>query len=85
MYREFLPYANFITANFVTAVFKNYYYNFAIAILWAIYFVSAFIKDCLSLFNHFIDMSPTLMSQFFVKKHVISTKNGLINGRVSLG
>ena len=24
-YREFLPYANFITANFITAVFQNYY------------------------------------------------------------
>ena len=24
-YREFSPYANFITANFVTAVFQNYY------------------------------------------------------------
>ena len=43
-YREFLAYANFITANFVTAVFQNYYYNFANAILWAIYFVSAFIS-----------------------------------------
>ena len=43
-YREFLPYANFTTANFVTAVFQKYYYNFANAILWAIYFVSAFIS-----------------------------------------
>ena len=25
VYREFSPYANFITANFVTAVFQNYY------------------------------------------------------------
>ena len=25
MYREFSPYANFITANFITAVFQNYY------------------------------------------------------------
>ena len=24
-YREFLPNANFITANFITAVFQNYY------------------------------------------------------------
>ena len=24
-YREFSPYANFITANFITAVFQNYY------------------------------------------------------------
>ena len=24
-YREFLPYANFITANFITVVFQNYY------------------------------------------------------------
>ena len=24
-YRDFLPYANFITANFITAVFQNYY------------------------------------------------------------
>ena len=24
-YREFLPYANFITASFITAVFQNYY------------------------------------------------------------
>ena len=38
-YREFSPYANFITA-----VFLNYYYNFANAILWAIYFVSVFIS-----------------------------------------
>ena len=43
IYREFSPYANFITANFVTAVFQNYYYNFANVILWAIYFVSAFL------------------------------------------
>ena len=43
-YREYSPYANFITANFVTAVFQNYYYNLANAILWAIYFVSAFIS-----------------------------------------
>ena len=48
-------------------------------------------KGCLSLFNYFIDRSPTLMSSFFVektcfskkndmffkeKKHVFSTKNG---------
>ena len=25
VYREFLPYANFITVNFITAVFQNYY------------------------------------------------------------
>ena len=25
IYREFSPYANFITANFITAVFQNYY------------------------------------------------------------
>ena len=25
MYRGILPYANFITANFITAVFQNYY------------------------------------------------------------
>ena len=39
-------------------------------------------KGCLSLFNHFIDMTTTLMSPFFVKKkhvfvgkkHVFSTK-----------
>ena len=31
-YREFLPYANFITANFITAVFQNYYKNLANAI-----------------------------------------------------
>ena len=43
-YREFLPYVNFITANFVTAVFQNYYHDFANVILWAIYFVSAFIS-----------------------------------------
>ena len=43
-YREFSPYANFNTANFFTAVFQNSYYNFANAILWAIYFVSAFIS-----------------------------------------
>ena len=44
IYREFLPYANFITADFVTVVFQNYYNNFANAILWAIDFVSAFIS-----------------------------------------
>ena len=38
-YREFLPYANFITA-----VLQNYYKNLASAILWAIYFVTAYIK-----------------------------------------
>ena len=44
-YREFLPYANLITANFVTAVFQNYYYKFAYnVILWAIYFASVFIS-----------------------------------------
>ena len=38
-------------------------------------------KGCLSLFNYFIDMSPTLMSTFyskkppfFLQKHVFSTK-----------
>ena len=25
LYREFSPYANFITANFISAVFQNYY------------------------------------------------------------
>ena len=44
IYREFSPYANFITANFITAVFQNYYENLANAILWAIYFVTAYIK-----------------------------------------
>ena len=47
-------------------------------------------KGCLSLFNHFIDMSPMLMSPFFVEKnmffflqkHVFLTKNGLINLRL---
>ena len=32
-YREFSPYANFISANFVTAVFQNYIKNLANAIL----------------------------------------------------
>ena len=31
-------------------------------------------KGCLSLFNYSIDMSPTLMSPFFVKKHVFEGK-----------
>ena len=44
IYRGFLPYANFITANFVTAVFQNYYWNLANAILCDIYFVTAYIK-----------------------------------------
>ena len=36
-------------------------------------------KGCLSLFNYFIDMSPTLMSPFFEEEnHVFLTKNGLI-------
>ena len=26
------------------------------------------VKGCLSLFNYFVDMNPTLMSPFFVKK-----------------
>ena len=43
-YREFSPYANFITANFITAVFQNYYYSLANAILLAIYLVTAYIK-----------------------------------------
>ena len=43
-YREFLPYVNFITANFINAVFQNYYLDLANAILWAIYFVTAYIK-----------------------------------------
>ena len=42
--KEFLSNANFFTANFVTAVFQNYYYNFADVILWAICFVSASIS-----------------------------------------
>ena len=45
LYREFSPYANYITANFVTTVFQNYYYNFANAILLAIHFVSAYISQ----------------------------------------
>ena len=44
MYREFSTYANFITANFVTAVFQSYYYNFANVIFWTIHFVNAFIS-----------------------------------------
>ena len=54
-YREFLPNANFITANFVTAVFQNFLDKFcycdfisislmrffANAILFAIYFITA--------------------------------------------
>ena len=48
--------------------------------------VEAGTKGCLSLFNYFIDMSPTLLSPFFVEKtcffllqkHVFLTKNGLI-------
>ena len=43
-YREFSPYANFITANFITAVFRNYYKNLGNVILWAIYFVTAYTK-----------------------------------------
>ena len=46
-YREFLPYANFITANFITAVFKNFpdiSKNLADGILRAINFVTAYIK-----------------------------------------
>ena len=39
VYREFSLYANF-----VTAVFQNYYYNLANVILVAIYFVIAFIS-----------------------------------------
>ena len=42
-------------------------------------------KGCLFLFNYFIDIRPTLVSLFFVKKkvfegkkHVFWTKNGLI-------
>ena len=34
-------------------------------------------KGCLSLFSYFIDMSPTLMSPFFVKKHVFEGKMGM--------
>ena len=34
-------------------------------------------KGCISLFNHFIDMSPTLMSPFFVKKHVFEGKKDM--------
>ena len=48
--------------------------------------INLFSKGCLSLINCFIDMSPELMSPFFVKRHVFSlqknvflTKNGLIN------
>ena len=41
-YRDFSPYVNFITANFVTTIFQNY--NLANAILWAIYFVRALIS-----------------------------------------
>ena len=48
-------------------------------------------KGGLSLFNHFIDMSPILMSPFFVKKtcffrqkNVFSTKNGLISFSICL-
>ena len=44
IYREFSPYANFITANFVTTVFQNHYCNLPNAILCAINFVTAFIN-----------------------------------------
>ena len=43
-YKEFSPYVNFITVNFVTVVFQNYYYNFDNPILWAIYFVNVLIS-----------------------------------------
>ena len=31
--------------------------------------LNSLIKGCLSLFNYFVDMSPTLMSPFFAEKH----------------
>ena len=34
-YREFSPYANFISANFVTAIFQNIPYIFALSEFWA--------------------------------------------------
>ena len=52
-YREFLPYANLITVNFMTAVFQNYYYNLANAILLAIYFVTAYIQGVPAISTHF--------------------------------
>ena len=35
------PYANFISANFITAIFENIPYIFALCEFWAIYFISA--------------------------------------------
>ena len=40
-YREFSPNANFITADFVTAVFQNFPQIFALCEFWAIHFISA--------------------------------------------
>ena len=36
------------------------------------------LKGCFSLFNYFIDMSPTLMSPFFVEKHAFDGKKHVI-------
>ena len=41
LYREFSPYANFITANFITAVFQNFPKIFALCVFRAIYFITA--------------------------------------------
>ena len=37
------------------------------------------IKDCLSLFSYFIDMSPMLMSPFFVEKTCFFDNVGLMS------
>ena len=42
------------------------------------YFFRDSTKGCLSLFNYFINMSPTLMCAFFVEKHVFEGKTTFI-------
>ena len=47
-YRGFSPYANFISANFITAILQNIPKIFALSEFWAIYFISAIFwaKNC---------------------------------------
>ena len=41
LYREFSPYANFISANFITAIFQNFPKIFGLCVFRAIYFINA--------------------------------------------
>ena len=54
LYREFLPNANFITANLITAVFQNFPWKFALCDYWLKNFITAVLAN--AIFGYFISL-----------------------------